>query len=150
MLDDLIKRAEKDELKLAPFIGIGCPGVIARTARSSAAARTCRATGKAAASICRSACATAIPEIDDHETVVVMHNDAVVQGLSEVPIMQDVDALGRAHHRHGPRQRPLHQQEGRRLAPTSRAPHPPAPSLRSGPGPSLSHDAGEGLFTLHL
>jgi len=28
MLNDLIKRATKDELKLAPFIGISCPGVI--------------------------------------------------------------------------------------------------------------------------
>jgi predicted NBD/HSP70 family sugar kinase len=32
----------------------------------------------------------AIPTIGDHETLVVMHNDAVVQGLSEVPFMQDV------------------------------------------------------------
>ena len=28
MLQDLIKRAEKDGANLAPFIGIGCPGVI--------------------------------------------------------------------------------------------------------------------------
>ena len=27
-----------------------------------------------------------IPKIADHETVVVMHNDAVVQGLSELPV----------------------------------------------------------------
>jgi predicted NBD/HSP70 family sugar kinase len=31
------------------------------------------------------------PEIGEHETVVVMHNDAVVQGLSEMPFMQDVE-----------------------------------------------------------
>jgi hypothetical protein len=30
----------------------------------------------------------ALPEIGGHETVVLMHNDAVVQGLSELPHMQ--------------------------------------------------------------
>jgi hypothetical protein len=30
----------------------------------------------------------AIPTIGDHDTVVLMHNDGVVQGLSEVPFMQ--------------------------------------------------------------
>jgi hypothetical protein len=36
----------------------------------------------------------AIPKIGDHDTVVVMHNDAVVQGLSELPFMQDVTRWG--------------------------------------------------------
>ncbi|HEY6926732.1 MAG TPA: hypothetical protein VI653_24825, partial [Steroidobacteraceae bacterium] len=36
----------------------------------------------------------AIPKIGDHETLVVMHNDAVVQGLSEVPFMRDVQHWG--------------------------------------------------------
>ena len=36
----------------------------------------------------------AIPKIGDHETLVVMHNDAVVQGLSEVPFMRDVEHWG--------------------------------------------------------
>jgi hypothetical protein len=36
----------------------------------------------------------AIPTIGDHETAVIMHNDAVVQGLSEVPFMQDVEHWG--------------------------------------------------------
>ena len=36
----------------------------------------------------------AIPQIGGHDTVVVMHNDAVVQGLSELPFMQDVDHWG--------------------------------------------------------
>jgi hypothetical protein len=35
-----------------------------------------------------------IPEIGDHETSIVMHNDAVVQGLSEIPYMQDVERWG--------------------------------------------------------
>jgi len=35
-----------------------------------------------------------IPAIGDHETSIVMHNDAVVQGLSEIPFMQDVEHWG--------------------------------------------------------
>jgi hypothetical protein len=36
----------------------------------------------------------AIPRIGEFETTIVMHNDAVVQGLSEVPAMQDVRRWG--------------------------------------------------------
>ena len=36
----------------------------------------------------------AIPAIGEHDTLVLMHNDAVVQGLSEVPFMQDVEHWG--------------------------------------------------------
>jgi len=36
----------------------------------------------------------AIPNIEGHETACVMHNDAVVQGLSEVPFMSDVTRWG--------------------------------------------------------
>jgi len=36
----------------------------------------------------------AIPQIGEHDTAVLMHNDGVAQGLSEVPFMQDVDHWG--------------------------------------------------------
>jgi hypothetical protein len=36
----------------------------------------------------------AIPAIGDHDTAVLMHNDGVVQGLSEIPFMQDVERWG--------------------------------------------------------
>jgi hypothetical protein len=36
----------------------------------------------------------AIPRIGDHETSIVLHDDAVVQGLSEIPFMQDVERWG--------------------------------------------------------
>ena len=36
----------------------------------------------------------AIPRIGSHDTMVVMHNDAVVQGLSEVPNMGGVERWG--------------------------------------------------------
>ena len=36
----------------------------------------------------------AIPEIGGHDTTVLMHNDGVAQGLSEMPFMQDVERWG--------------------------------------------------------
>ena len=36
----------------------------------------------------------AIPKIGEHETAVLLHNDAVVQGLSETPFMSDVKHWG--------------------------------------------------------
>ena len=95
MLDELIERADKEKLKLAPFIGIGCPGLIDEHGIDrSAAARTCRATGRASGFNLPRALRERMPRIGGHETVVVMHNDAVVQGLSEVPFMQDVEHWG--------------------------------------------------------
>jgi hypothetical protein len=35
-----------------------------------------------------------IPKIGDEETSLVMHNDAVIQGLSAVPYMKDVERWG--------------------------------------------------------
>ncbi len=35
-----------------------------------------------------------VPAIGGNETVVVMHNDAVVQGLSQLPFVQDRDRWG--------------------------------------------------------
>ena len=38
--------------------------------------------------------AAGIPAIGGHDTAVLMHNDGVAQGLSEVPFMQDVERWG--------------------------------------------------------
>ena len=57
-------------------------------------ARTCPETGRARISTCRTRFATAFPRIGDHETAILIHNDAVVQGLSEVPFMTDVQHWG--------------------------------------------------------
>ncbi len=109
MLKDLIAKADKEGFKLAPFIGIACPGVASRaTVRSRRAPRTCRATGRAASSTCRQALSQAIPQIGQHDTAIVMHNDGVVQGLSETSLHAGRQALGRIDHRDGARQRALY------------------------------------------
>jgi predicted NBD/HSP70 family sugar kinase len=94
MLEDLIKRAGKDDLTLAPFIGIGCPGVIRADGSIERGGQNLPGNWEHKSFNLPRRLREAIPKIGDHETVVVMHNDAVVQGLSEVPFMQDVKQWG--------------------------------------------------------
>jgi predicted NBD/HSP70 family sugar kinase len=94
ILNDLIKRASKDGLKLAPFIGIGCPGVIRADGSIDRGGQNLPGNWETKSFNLPHLLREAIPRIADHETVIVMHNDAVVQGLSELPFMQDVQHWG--------------------------------------------------------
>ncbi len=94
MLNGLLKRATKDELKLAPFIGIGCPGVIRPDGTIDRGGQNLPGNWEAKSFNLPHLLRDAIPKIGEHETLVVMHNDAVVQGLSEVPFMRDVERWG--------------------------------------------------------
>ena len=94
MLETLIADAEKHELKLAPFIGVGCPGSIARDGSIENGAQNLPGNWQSSRFHLPAALWEAIPAIGGNETTVVMHNDAVVQGLSEVPFMQDVTHWG--------------------------------------------------------
>jgi predicted NBD/HSP70 family sugar kinase len=104
---DLVKRADKDGLTLAPFIGIGCPGVIRADGSIERGGQNLPGNWEAKDFNLPQLLRAALPKIGDHDTVVVMHNDAVVQGLSELPRMQDVKhwavmtigtGLGNAHY----------------------------------------------------
>ena len=70
------------------------PALSARTALSKRVPRTSPEIGRAAASICANCIREKIPRIEGHETNVVIHNDAVVQGLSELPNMQEFQRWG--------------------------------------------------------
>jgi predicted NBD/HSP70 family sugar kinase len=94
MLQDLIKRAGKDGHELAPFVGIGCPGVIEADGSIDRGGQNLPGNWEHKSFNLPNLVREAIPRIGDHDTVVVMHNDAVVQGLSELPFMQDVDHWG--------------------------------------------------------
>ena len=103
---DLVKRADKDGLTLAPFIGIGCPGVIRADSSIERGGQNLPGNWEAKGFNLPQRLREALPTIGDHDTVVLMHNDAVVQGLSELPWMQDVKhwavmtigtGLGNAH-----------------------------------------------------
>ena len=94
MLQDLIKRAGKEKLELAPFIGLGCPGVIRADGTIERGGQNLPGNWETKSFNLPHRLREAIPKIGEHDTVVVMHNDAVVQGLSELPFMQDVKSWG--------------------------------------------------------
>jgi hypothetical protein len=95
MLEALIRKAEKEEFTLAPVIGIGCPGLIREDGSIARGGQNLPGGNWESEHFnLPERLAKAIPEIGGHETLVVMHNDAVVQGLSEVPFMQDVKEWG--------------------------------------------------------
>ena len=94
MLKDLIALAEKEGLKLAPFVGIACPGVIKRDGSIEKGAQNLPGNWESSKFNLPASLVEAIPQIGRHDTAIVMHNDGVVQGLSEVPFMQDVKRWG--------------------------------------------------------
>jgi predicted NBD/HSP70 family sugar kinase len=94
MLETLIDRAKKEGLKLAPFIGIGCPGIITKDGAIDRGAQNLPGNWESSKFHLPSAIHAAIPKIGDDETAIVMHNDAVVQGLSEASFMKDVERWG--------------------------------------------------------
>ncbi len=94
MLKDLISQAEKQGLKLAPFIGISCPGVIEEDGSIEKGAQNLPGNWESSRFNLPGLLIEAIPEIGGHDTTVLMHNDGVVQGLSETPYMQNVKRWG--------------------------------------------------------
>jgi predicted NBD/HSP70 family sugar kinase len=94
MLKGLIAEADAEGLKLAPFIGIACPGVINEDGSIAKGAQNLPGNWESSKFNLPASLVEAIPQIGDHDTAVLMHNDGVAQGLSEVPFMQDVERWG--------------------------------------------------------
>ena len=94
MLKGLIAEAETEGLKLAPFIGISCPGVINQDGSIEKGAQNLPGNWESSKFNLPASLVEGIPQIGDHDTAVLMHNDGVAQGLSEVPFMQDVARWG--------------------------------------------------------
>ena len=95
MVKDLLNRAEKDGLRLAPVIGVGCPGVIEPDGSIDRGGQNLPGGNWESDHFnLPETIAKAVPTIGDHEAVVLMHNDAVVQGLSQIPFMTDVAKWG--------------------------------------------------------
>jgi predicted NBD/HSP70 family sugar kinase len=94
MLKDLISAADKEGFKLAPFIGISCPGVINEDGTIEKGAQNLPGNWESSKFNLPALIVEGIPQIGDHDTAVLMHNDGVAQGLSEVPFMQDFERWG--------------------------------------------------------
>ena len=77
-----------------PYPAIGCPGEIARDGSINTGAQNLPGNWESARFNLPALIRERIPSIRKHETVVLLHNDAVVQGLSEAPFMRDVKRWG--------------------------------------------------------
>ncbi len=94
MLESLVKDARKSGIKIAPVVGIGCPGIIDKDGSIERGAQNLPGNWESNRFNLPRYIQEKIPQIGDHETMVVMHNDAVVQGLSQLPHMQDCKHWG--------------------------------------------------------
>lgn len=90
MLEKQIDAAEKEKLKLAPFLGVACPGLIDERGVITSGGQNLPGNWEGDDFNLANTLVDRLPKIDGHRPTVVMHNDAVVQGLSEVPNMKDV------------------------------------------------------------
>lgn len=91
MLKRLIAKAKKEDMQLAPFIGIGCPGLIQEDGSIDRGAQNLPGNWESSRFNLPQSLHNAVPRIGDDDTAILLHNDAVVQGLSEAPFMQDVE-----------------------------------------------------------
>lgn len=106
MLKDQLRKAEKEGLTLAPLIGIACPGLITEDGSIEKGGHNLPGNWESSRFNLPRSIESLIPKIGENETIVMVHNDAVVQGLSETPWMEDVTSwavltigtgLGNAH-----------------------------------------------------
>jgi hypothetical protein len=94
MLRKAARRAEKDGARIAPFIGVGCPGIVEADGTIDRGAQNLPGNWQSARFNLPESIMAGIPLIDGQETHVIVHNDAVVQGLSAMASMQDVEHWG--------------------------------------------------------
>jgi predicted NBD/HSP70 family sugar kinase len=90
MLRDLEDKAEKRGLRLAPFVGVGCPGRINGSGCIERGGQNLPGDWEGAEFSLPGRIRERLPRVGGRETVVVVHNDAVVQGLSQAPWMREV------------------------------------------------------------
>jgi hypothetical protein len=90
MLEDMIRYSRRKGLRLAPFVGIACPGLIRKDGSIARGAQNMPGDWESENFHLPTALCKRLPRIGGAQTEVLMHNDAVVQGLSELPFMQDV------------------------------------------------------------
>ena len=83
----LIKKAESKGLRLAPCIGVACPGRISADGSIGNGSEVLPGNWRSSDFNLPSWLFDAIPTIGGRESMVVLHNDAVVQGLSEIPFL---------------------------------------------------------------
>ena len=84
MIKAEIAWAKVNKISLVPMIGIGCPGLIDESGSIVKGGQNLPGNWESRKFSLPSSIKEKIPQIEGSETMVVMHNDAVVQGLSQV------------------------------------------------------------------
>lgn len=90
MLRRLAVHADRHGVVLAPFIGVSCPGIIRHDGFIDRGAHNLPGDWHGAGFHLPHALQQGYGGTNGMETIVAMHNDAVVQGLSEIPFLHDV------------------------------------------------------------
>ena len=90
MLQELIDHCDEEGLSLAPFIGIACPGQVRKDGSIARGTQNLPGNWESDTFHLPSELQKKLPTVGGIPTMVRMHNDAVVQGLSELPFMRDV------------------------------------------------------------
>ncbi|KAF1045212.1 ROK family protein [Xylophilus sp.] len=90
MLAELVNYAERKQIALAPFVGVACPGLIGEDGRIASGTQNLPGDWQSPRFHLASELCARLPKIDGRRPEVRLHNDAVVQGLSERPFIQDV------------------------------------------------------------
>jgi predicted NBD/HSP70 family sugar kinase len=89
MLIGLAKEAKKQALSVAPLVGIGCPGIIREDGSIERGAHNLPGDWHGGKFNLPLSVRERLPRVGGNDTIVLLHNDAVVQGLSEIPYMRD-------------------------------------------------------------
>lgn len=92
LLRRLEKAARKSGRKLAPVIGVGCPGIINPDGTIQRGTQNLPGNWQGKGFNLPLALKARQPRTGGHDTLVVLHNDAVAQGLSSLPDMRKIDA----------------------------------------------------------
>lgn len=90
LLRRLEKVARKTGRKLAPVIAVGCPGIVNPDGTIRRGTQNLPGNWQGKGFNLPLALKARLPRINGHDTLVVLHNDAVVQGLSSLAGMRQV------------------------------------------------------------
>lgn len=90
MMRELATRAARRKWRLAPVVAVGCPGLIAGDGWIKRGAQNLPGNWEGEDFNLTEALRERLPRIDGQSISIALHNDAVVQGLSEVWRMRDV------------------------------------------------------------
>ena len=91
MLEKLVRWSRKHKLRLAPFVGIGCPGRVRIDGAIDRGTQNLPGNWETDRFNLPQCIAGALTIVPGQRTVAVMHNDAVMQGLSELPGLRDAE-----------------------------------------------------------